>query len=120
MNMTRHSRSRSRGKRTSSTASSARSTLLRPNVITAGAKSSATVWKTAAKFFAAPTARGKVAKTGCGIACKPCWSLHGERAAGLVGFCKAYSRSHDAVIRVYDAAGNVVETHEHKGEFKEP
>ena len=27
---------------------------------------------------------------------------------------------HDAVIRVYDAAGNVIETHEHKGEFKEP
>src|SRR5204862_5741863 len=80
MNMTRHSRSRSRGKRTSSTASSARSTLLRPNVITAGAKSSATVWKTAAKFFAAPTARGKVAKTGCGIASKPCWNLHGERS----------------------------------------
>ena len=29
------------------------------------------------------------------------------------------SRSHDAVIRVYDAAGNVIEAHEHKGEFKE-
>jgi|SRR5262249_38995285 len=29
------------------------------------------------------------------------------------------SRSHDAVIRVYDAAGNVIETHEHAGEFKE-
>jgi hypothetical protein len=28
-------------------------------------------------------------------------------------------RSHDAVIRVYDEAGNVIETHEHKGEFKE-
>ena len=27
---------------------------------------------------------------------------------------------HDAVIRVYDAAGNVIETHEHKGDFKEP
>jgi hypothetical protein len=27
--------------------------------------------------------------------------------------------SHDAVIRVYDNAGNVVETHEHKGDFKE-
>jgi hypothetical protein len=27
-------------------------------------------------------------------------------------------RSHDAVIRVYGAAGNVIETHEHKGEFK--
>jgi hypothetical protein len=29
------------------------------------------------------------------------------------------SRSHLAVIRVYDAAGNVVETHEHKGGFRE-
>jgi len=28
-------------------------------------------------------------------------------------------RSHDAVIRVYDEAGNVIETHEHKGDFKE-
>ena len=26
-----------------------------------------------------------------------------------------YSRSHDAVIRGYDAAGNVIETHQHKG-----
>ena len=24
-----------------------------------------------------------------------------------------------AVIRVYDAAGNVIETHKHKGDFKE-
>ena len=31
-----------------------------------------------------------------------------------------YSRSHDAVIRVYDEAGNVIDTHEHKGNFKEP
>jgi hypothetical protein len=30
------------------------------------------------------------------------------------------SRSHDAVSRVYDAPGNVVETHEHKGDFKDP
>jgi len=28
------------------------------------------------------------------------------------------SRSHDAVIRVYDAVGNVIETHEHKGDLK--
>jgi hypothetical protein len=26
---------------------------------------------------------------------------------------KIFSRSHDAVIRVYDGAGNVIETHEH-------
>jgi hypothetical protein len=25
---------------------------------------------------------------------------------------------HAAVIRVYDEAGNVIETHEHKGDFK--
>jgi hypothetical protein len=30
------------------------------------------------------------------------------------------SRSHDAVIRVFDAAGNVIEAHEHAGDFKEP
>jgi len=33
---------------------------------------------------------------------------------------KLYSRSNDAVIRVYDEAGNVIETHEHAGEFREP
>jgi hypothetical protein len=30
------------------------------------------------------------------------------------------ARSHDAVIRVYDEPGNVIETHEHAGQFKEP
>jgi len=30
------------------------------------------------------------------------------------------SLSHDAVIRVYDAAGSMIETHHHKGDFKEP
>jgi hypothetical protein len=36
-----------------------------------------------------------------------------------LGYTKFYSRLHDAVIRVYDDAGNVIETHEHKGDFKE-
>ena len=36
-----------------------------------------------------------------------------------IGYAQHYSRSHDAVIRVYDAAGNVIETHERKGDFKE-
>jgi len=27
---------------------------------------------------------------------------------------------HAAIIRVYDAAGHVIETHEHAGEFKAP
>ncbi len=32
---------------------------------------------------------------------------------------KFYSRLHDAVICVYNEAGNVIETHEHAGDFKE-
>jgi hypothetical protein len=32
---------------------------------------------------------------------------------------KVLSRSRNAVIRVYDEGGNVIETHEHAGEFKE-
>ena len=36
-----------------------------------------------------------------------------------ISYGKFYSRSHHAAIRVYDEAGTVIETHEHKGEFKE-
>jgi hypothetical protein len=32
---------------------------------------------------------------------------------------KKFTRSHHAVIRVYDEAGNVIEAHEHEGQFKE-
>jgi len=35
-----------------------------------------------------------------------------------IGYAMHYSRSHNAVIRVYDAAGNVIETHEHKERFQ--
>jgi len=46
---------------------------------------------------------------------------YGERNAvsNAVGYAIHYSRSYDAVIRVYDEAGSVIETHEHRGEFKE-
>ena len=40
--------------------------------------------------------------------------------SNAIGYAKFYSLSYDAVIRAYDAAGNVIETHEHKGDFKEP
>jgi len=32
---------------------------------------------------------------------------------------KVFQRSHDAVIRVYDGAGKVMETHGQTGDFKE-
>jgi hypothetical protein len=37
-----------------------------------------------------------------------------------IDYAEFYSRSHDVVIRVYDQAGNVIATHEHAGDFKEP
>ena len=36
-----------------------------------------------------------------------------------IGYGEHHSRSHHAVIRVYDESGNVIETHEHKGDLKE-
>ena len=44
------------------------------------------------------------------------WYTEPDDAIGYARFC---ARSHDAVIRVYDEAGNVIATHEHAGEFKE-
>jgi hypothetical protein len=46
---------------------------------------------------------------------------YGERNAvsNAVDHAKFRSRSHRAVIRVYDGAGNVIETHEHAGDFTE-
>ena len=35
-----------------------------------------------------------------------------------IGYAMHNSRSQDAVIRVYDNAGKVIGTHEHKGDFK--
>jgi hypothetical protein len=40
--------------------------------------------------------------------------------SNAIGYAKFFSRSHHAVICVYDEAGNVIETHEHTGDFKEP
>jgi hypothetical protein len=48
------------------------------------------------------------------------WYGEPNASSNAIDYAKFYSRSHDAVIRVYDAAGSVIETHEHKGDFKEP
>ena len=40
-------------------------------------------------------------------------------ASNAIDYAKFRSRSHDAVIRVYDEAGNVIETPEHAADFKE-
>jgi hypothetical protein len=47
------------------------------------------------------------------------WYDEPEAVSNAIGYAEHYSRSHDAVIRVYDEAGNIIKTHEHEGEFKE-
>ena len=48
------------------------------------------------------------------------WYAGPNAITNAIGFAKFFSRSHDAVIRVYDDAGKVIETHEHTGDFKDP
>jgi hypothetical protein len=48
------------------------------------------------------------------------WYGEPNAASNAVGYAKFFGRSHDAVIRVFDETGNVIETHEHAGDFKEP
>jgi hypothetical protein len=47
------------------------------------------------------------------------WYGEPDAISNAIGYAKFRSRSHDAVIRVLDAAGSVIGTHEHKGDFKE-
>jgi hypothetical protein len=47
------------------------------------------------------------------------WYGEPDAVGNAIGYARFFSRSHDAVIRVYDEAGNVIETHEHKSDFKE-
>jgi hypothetical protein len=49
----------------------------------------------------------------------PLWFAGPNATRNAIGYAKFHSRSHDAVIRVYDESGTVVETHEHPGDFKE-
>ena len=39
--------------------------------------------------------------------------------SNAIGYATHRSRSRDAVIRVFDDAGNVIVANEHKGDFKE-
>jgi hypothetical protein len=45
------------------------------------------------------------------------WYGEPNTVGNAIGYAMHLSRSHRAVIRVYDEAGNVIETHEHKGDF---
>ena len=41
------------------------------------------------------------------------WYIEPSAVSNAIGYAKFYSHSHNAVIRVYDEAGAVIQTHEH-------
>jgi hypothetical protein len=47
------------------------------------------------------------------------WYGEPNAVANAINYAKFYSRSHHAVIHVYDEAGNVIESHEHAADFRE-
>jgi hypothetical protein len=47
------------------------------------------------------------------------WYGEPNAVSNAVTYARFYSRSHDAAIRVFDEAGNMIETHEHAGQFRE-
>jgi hypothetical protein len=47
-----------------------------------------------------------------------CGTANQTRFSNAIGHAEHRSRSHDAVVRVYDDTRKVIETHEHPGEFK--
>jgi hypothetical protein len=50
----------------------------------------------------------------------PLWYAGPNAISNAIKCAKSFSRSHDAVIRVFDAAGNVIETHEQPGHLLNP
>ena len=47
------------------------------------------------------------------------WYAKPDAIENAIDYAKSFSWSHNAVIRVYDEAGNVIKTHKHIGNFKE-
>jgi hypothetical protein len=47
------------------------------------------------------------------------WYGGPDAISNAIGYAKFYSRSHDVVIRVFDENGDVIETHQHAGNFCE-
>jgi hypothetical protein len=47
------------------------------------------------------------------------WYGEPNAVSNAISYAKFFSRSHHAVIRVYDEAGNVIETHKRKRDFRE-
>ena len=58
--------------------------------------------------------------SGVALRYSPLWYRGSNAIVDAVRYARSCSRSHPVVIRVYDAAGNVIETLKYKGDLKEP
>jgi hypothetical protein len=47
------------------------------------------------------------------------WYDGPNATSNAISYAKFFSRSYDALVRVYDAAGKVIQTHAHAGGFKD-
>jgi Trypsin-like peptidase domain len=97
--------------------------LISAKVIKVDAANDLALLKAEGKFAALPVATSRAMKLGGTVAKSP---MHCRlvRSGTLRWMTLSNTRSftvcsHHPVIRVYDAAGNVIETHEHAGDFRE-
>ena len=72
-----------------------------------------------AKKFHANLTSCRIAKLRFNVVAAAVGRLWYSEVPHAIGYAEHCSRSHDAVICVYDAGGDVIEMHEHKGDFKE-
>jgi hypothetical protein len=49
----------------------------------------------------------------------PMWYRGPKAITDAIDHARFFSRSHDAVVHIYDKSGNVIETHEHSGNVRE-
>ena len=50
----------------------------------------------------------------------PFGKLWYSKSGDAIGYAKFYSRSHAAVVRVFDDSGALIKTHQSDGAFREP
>ena len=69
-----------------------------------------------------PVGLNKEAASGAAPLTKRAVALHDSTHSpgNAIGYSKLFRLARDAVIRVFDEAGNVIDTHERVGDFKEP
>jgi hypothetical protein len=73
--------------------------------------------RNAVSFSSARTTR-RFPSPRCALPFGRLWYGEPDAISNAIDYAKFYSCSHDAVIRIYDEAGNVITTHEQNEQFQ--